>query len=508
VLCRIEGVLTPDRVADRKARLTKALQEHPESKTAIFELSIPGGESTRSGDGATEVDAACELADFILNDLKSFQTIAYVRPEQQVLGVGVLAALAPKVLILGKDSRLGADLGRNEGTGPPAEKLRKKLREVAGARGYDDLIVSAMVAPASENLYLQRYTRVNQPEAVRCITQSTLENPWNDQERAARVGEPRLIVAKGKRLVISAQEAYQPYQLVRHVAKDLNDLRLVLQLPVADENIIDVDSGPLKSSSPGAQSFIDFLNSPFARFVLILLGSLALLVELKTFGTIIPGAISCACFAMFFVASSFPVTGSTEGTASLWEVLVFVIGAGLMAVEFLLLPGVGIFAVSGAAVCAVAIVLAMVPADAASLGDREMSDVVVNAIATLAYGFGTGCACFLFLLRFISKRSTLARRGLVTTAAITGVPTADTALEAQAAQQEIIGRIGCAVTMLRPAGKVELDDGRILDVVAEGSFVEPQRMVRVLSAAGGVIRVSEILPPPGALNAGKQEGQA
>jgi membrane-bound serine protease (ClpP class) len=55
----------------------------------------------------------------------------------------------------------------------------------------------------------------------------------------------------------------------------------------------------------------------------------------------------------------------------------------------------------------------------------------------------------------------------------------------------LLGAIGVAATPLRPAGKVKFGD-EYLDVVAEGSFVQPGTRVQVIEIEGNRVVVKEV----------------
>jgi membrane-bound serine protease (ClpP class) len=62
-------------------------------------------------------------------------------------------------------------------------------------------------------------------------------------------------------------------------------------------------------------------------------------------------------------------------------------------------------------------------------------------------------------------------------------------LAAQEAFDELIGKQGIALTPLRPAGKMETDDGKLVDVVAAGAFVERGTRIVVRECKEGRVRV-------------------
>ena len=53
---------------------------------------------------------------------------------------------------------------------------------------------------------------------------------------------------------------------------------------------------------------------------------------------------------------------------------------------------------------------------------------------------------------------------------------------------ELLGKEGVTVTELRPVG-VGVFDGRRLDIIAEGEFIEEQTAVKVISARGARVVV-------------------
>jgi membrane-bound serine protease (ClpP class) len=56
---------------------------------------------------------------------------------------------------------------------------------------------------------------------------------------------------------------------------------------------------------------------------------------------------------------------------------------------------------------------------------------------------------------------------------------------------ELVGKEGSTITQLRPAGAVEIE-GRRLDVVTDGVFVEAGQLVRVVSVEGARIVVAPV----------------
>jgi membrane-bound serine protease (ClpP class) len=474
----VTGLITSAVVDGVIAEVERWLEERPEIRFIVFELDTPGG----------EIEASQKLANFIFSDLRQVTTIAFVPPGRYAFSGGTLVALATRELVMGSNSQIGAAAPIAVGGDGPVElgekvqaPVRTFFRTYAEDRGYPTILTDAMVSKDHEDILKVQFRN---PEETVFLYRSDYDN-LNPEDRLRRVGDPQVILRKGQLLTVNEKEAKE-YGFVEHIADDLTELRNDMLLPIADENVIDARMGRLKSRFPPGQAIVDFLNKPVPRFILLLCGCLGLLIELKSFGILVPGLVGMTCFIVFFVTSMLPVTGSVEGSASLAEVLLFVLGVGLLAVEVFLLPGMAVFAITGTALCAVSLVLAMVPPGGTGMGPQT---TVEDAIGILAFGFGAGTLCFLVLLRFLPHNPLFARQGLVSQSTISGVSTADSVLTAQAKALELVGTRGTALTMLRPAGKMETEEGRVLDVVTDGEFIEQGTRVRVQECREGRIRV-------------------
>jgi membrane-bound serine protease (ClpP class) len=471
LLVHAQGSIDASLVERVRADVKKRIEELSDIRFVVFEIDSEGA----------DFPAAREFAEFIAADLKSLQTIAFIPPGKQATGNAVLPALACHHLVMGPRSVLGAvDPTR---AGPESTDLKAALRK--NARKPPSILVEALTSGDHEDIFRVHFAQPAgnaEREESQFLTRGDIEQ-LRPERRIQRRGQDELVLARGKLLRVSEVEA-RDLGIIQHIASSLPDVLERLRILIGQENIIDAAGGVLKSRYPRGQAVVEFLNQPLPRFVLLLCGSLAIFLELKMLGSLIPGLVGLVFFAVFFISSLMPSGGNPEGTATLFEALLFVIGLGLLSIEFFLLPGLAVFALTGAALCAVSIVMAMVPGtpSAASL-------TFEGAVSILAFGFGAGAVACLFLARYLPSNPILARKGLVSHGAIVGVPTADSALQAQAEALSLLGKSGKAVTSLRPAGKVELADGRLLDVVAEGEFVEPGTAVKVILADGGRIVV-------------------
>ncbi len=452
--------------------------------------------------GGGDVQPSEFLARYVFSELsqkgEGIRTVAWLPEINEPLGPTVLVALACKDLVLGRNAVLAAiSEGSDDQLYGPT--FRRKLEEYARYYRRPTLLARALVDTDHDDIKRVAFRKGASRQTVweehgtkiDFLEEKEFQLLDHPTKKVDVVGAAELVCARGQPLKIVADTARPWMFSQRQAAEDPTELLLSLNLSVPLENYVDMRQGAQRSSSPGGQAIVDFFKNPVVRVILILGGCLGLLIEIKMLGAMIPGVCGLACFLLLFFTSLLPFTpvaGSPAATATLFEILLFFIGFGLLAVEFLLLPGVAVFALIGGALCLVSLVLIMVPPESSPLRN-DMT--VKDAIWTLSMGFGSGAMIFVAILKFLPRSRLLSSGGLVTHSTIEGVPTADSALDAQIETTRLVGQTGLTDTMLRPAGKVLLDDGRLLDVVSGGEFIGPGEKVVVTGGSATRITVKK-----------------
>ena len=158
------------------------------------------------------------------------------------------------------------------------------------------------------------------------------------------------------------------------------------------------------------------------------------------------------------------------GVATWAEVLLFLVGLILLAIEFFI-PGFGVFGITGIASILFSLFL--------TLGGD------ISALNIMATGAVAAVVVFLFLLKYLPS-SRLWNRLVLKDALKT-----DRGYTASDNLSRLVGEEGIVLTLLRPAGTVQIGD-QVFDVVSEGRFVEPHCRVKVLSVNGNRILVREV----------------
>jgi len=212
--------------------------------------------------------------------------------------------------------------------------------------------------------------------------------------------------------------------------------------------------------------------SPF----LLMAGLLGLYIEFKTPGLGLPGLLGVLALALFFWGHHI------AGLAGLEELVIFLIGLGLILIEIFVLPGFGFPGILGIMLVMWSLLSAMIhrmPGGSwlPSLPELQLPvfklslAVVLSGLAALVLGKILPKTSFYGHL--VLKQATGTSEGY------SAGPT-DTA--------GLIGAVGNALTALRPGGAIRLGDRR-MDVVTRGEFVDAQTEVRIVEVHGNRVVV-------------------
>jgi membrane-bound serine protease (ClpP class) len=375
------------------------------------------------------VDAAVLIRDALLE--ARVPTVAFVH--KRAISAGALITLAAEKVAMADGGTIGAatpvEVGAPGGAAQPvAEKtvsyVRKEFRATAEARKRPPLLAEAMV-------------------------DADVEIPG--------------IIEKGKLLTLTTDEA------LRHKVADLraNSVEAVLQaLNLADAEV--------RQASPSwAESLVRFLTHPVVASLLIMLGILGVITEIRTPGFGFPGGIGITCLALFF-------WGHWLVRLTGWEELLLVaVGLILLAVEVFVTPGFGIIGILGLGALLGGIGLSL-------LGAGATWEAVLAAIGQVALALLLAIVAALFLLRLLPRlpfgRRLVLEAGLPADAGYASAPESD---------RRWLGKRGTAASGLRPAGIAHLDGERV-DVVSDGDLIEAGEPIEVIRVDGNRIVVRRL----------------
>ncbi len=163
-----------------------------------------------------------------------------------------------------------------------------------------------------------------------------------------------------------------------------------------------------------------------------------------------------------------------EGLAAHWEILVFVIGVILVALEVFVIPGFGVAGVSGIFLVFTSLILSLVNNVNFNFEGVEISGVG-TAITTVIVGVFGG----LIISLYLSSKVFGAKSGMFKNMALNTVQNiSEGYVSVEVSLFKLKGKTGIAQTVLRPGGKVFID-GEIYDAVAENGFIDRGENIRV-----------------------------
>jgi membrane-bound serine protease (ClpP class) len=380
-----------------------------DAAAVILEINTFGG----------RVDAAVLIRDALLR--ARVRTVAFVN--KRAISAGALISLAAEKIAMAEGGTMGAATPVTMGqpgapAQPVAEKtvsyMRKEFRATAEARKRPPLLAEAMVD--------------------------------------ADVDIPG-VIDKGKLLTLTTDEALQHHVADVH-ANSVEAVLEFLELAGADVRL---------ASQTWAETLVRLLTHPVVSSLLLTIGMLGIIVELRTPGLGVPGVLGVTSLALFF-------WGHCLVQLVGWEELLLV-GAGfvLLVLEVFVTPGFGVLGALGLMALLGGLGLSLV-------GVGATWQMLLIAAGRVVLSLLLALAAALAMLRVL-PRLPFGRRLVLETemAADSGY--------ASAPERDChwLGKRGTAASPLRPAGLAHIDDERV-DVVSEGEFIdagEPLEVIRV-----------------------------
>ncbi|GAB4172023.1 MAG: NfeD family protein [Terrimicrobiaceae bacterium] len=290
-------------------------------------------------------------------------------------------------------------------------------------------------------------------------------------DKEVKVGD-RVLNPKGAILTLSAQEAVEKidgkHLLARAIAGSVGE--------VAREAGLN-EAALVRVEPSGFESVAQLITTLAPLFLLG--GMIGAWIEFKSPGFGVAGVLSGLCFLLFFAGHY------VAGLTGFEVVAVFFLGVVLVLVELLFFPGVVVLAGAGVVLMLGSLLFAMVdyyPSQPLTMDPSVLLVPLANLSAAmiLAVIFGT------LLARFLPELPLF--RGLVLGRSIAAGPSIEAPRGDFFQGGVSVGDLGVATTMLRPSGKGSFGDS-LVDVVAEGEFLEAGTPLRVIRLGGGNVFV-------------------
>ena len=232
-----------------------------------------------------------------------------------------------------------------------------------------------------------------------------------------------------------------------------------------------------------------WLTRPWVRALLMIVLLVGSYLELQAPGIGVGGAMAVVALTILLVAPFL------VGLAQIWHVLLFFLGLTLLLAELFVIPGFGLFGVSGIVCMFAGLILMVVPTTGQGwlpMPAPEMAQRLRESVLYTFLSIVVSCVGFYYLTKYFGTIPVLNRLILQTPPApsvATGntVDTPSAVVDAGGVTVRV-GSVGRAVTGLRPSGRVEFED-QILDVVSVGQWIETGQRVRVVEIHGNRVVV-------------------
>lgn len=208
------------------------------------------------------------------------------------------------------------------------------------------------------------------------------------------------------------------------------------------------------------ETIIAFFLNPFISGILILVILGGLYFELQSPGVGFPLLAAVTALVLYLVPYYL------NGLAENWEIIALFVGIILIMLEVFVIPGFGLAGISGITLTIGAMVLIMVNNDFFDFEMVPLHDIVVSSLAI--FGGITGGVLTLFIGGARFSQSDFFKRISLT----------DTQSQAEGYTSnfntgDLVGKTGTAHTVLRPSGKIMIED-QLYDAFSRGDYIEKE----------------------------------
>ena len=352
----------------------------------------------------------------------------------------------------------------------------------------------ALIAIACDSIYMREGANIGAATVVdqkgevlpdkyqsymRSMMRSTAEASGRDPEIAQAMVDAKIYIKgisdSGQVLTFTTNEAIK-HGFCEGKAESVEEVLKIAG--ITDYNLMEYIPSQL-------EKLIGLLVNPFVSSILIMIIIGGIYFELQTPGIGFPIIASIIAATLYFSPLYL------EGLAENWEIVMFLVGLILIAIEVLVIPGFGVAGIIGFIFTLVGLALALVnnigfdfsfTPDGAII--KAFVLVVMSLIisVSLSLYFGSKLLNTSLFSKMVLAASQPANQGFTST---------------DMSEMELIAKCGLAATVLRPSGKVEIE-GVIYDAIAEAGYIEKDEKITVIKFASAqlVVRKSPSPTPP------------
>ncbi|MCO5232071.1 MAG: ATP-dependent Clp protease proteolytic subunit [Chitinophagales bacterium] len=308
---------------------------------------------------------------------------------------------------------------------------------------------------------------------MRSMMRSTAETKGRNPDIAEAMVDERIVIKgisdSGKVLTLTSKEALK-YYIADNIADDIK--QVLSEMNINNYNIV-------KHQVTATDSVINFLLNPLVNSILILIIIGGLYFEFKTPGLGVFILASLTAAILYFA----PLI--IDGTANIWEILLFAIGVILLLLEIFIIPGFGVTGIAG--------IICIVAGLTFSLVNFNGFDFEFNFITgdLLSRSFFRVMAIisFAFIVIFFFGESLINLPGF-NKLVLKSEQFSDKGFSTRQDElYQLIGKEGIVINPLRPTGKINID-GNIYEAISNAHYIDKDTIVTVQSINGYSLIVS------------------
>lgn len=356
--------------------------------------------------------------------------------DNNAASAGALISISCDSIFMSKGANIGAATVVNQEGEKLMDKyqsyMRSTMRSTAEAKGRDPKIAEAMV---DESIYIEGVV-----DSTKILTFTTSEAIANGYCEGSFESIPELLLAHG------------------------------IQDPETRTYVVS-----------SMESIIGWLVNPAISGVLIMIIIGGIYFELQSPGVGFPIAAAFIAAALYFAPLYL------EGLAENWEIVLFVIGVLLLAVEVFIIPGFGVPGVAGIVAMVSALILSLV----GNVGfnfDFTIESEIYKAFLTVILSTTIGMFGSFWLAKRLFSTAMLSHMILGS-----DQKREDGFVGVDTSEAEMIGKFGVAYTVMRPSGKIMIDD-KLHDATAMVGFIEKGEKIKVIKFETASLFVRKVEP--------------